>query len=608
MSFQVRSRCLLSKWVWRKIVNHSFWALLFCTMVLACESPAQGQFCGDGILDPDEECDGDTAMDTSASLCRADCTLQRCGDGIIDEGESCDDGEGLCTLAPSACQHLRIESGIVIGTEDSGAIGYKGIPYAQPPIGELRWKAPQAVAPWTEALAATQYPPFCPQPDNNLGEVGGQEDCLYLNVWTPAMRDPAEKLPVMVFIHGGGNFLGSSTSPLNGLLNNSSSRPLYEGQRLATRGQVLVVTFNYRLGALGFLTHPGLIEETGFSGNYGLMDQIEVLKWVQRNIEVFGGDPDRVLLFGQSGGGRDVCLLVSSPVTQGLFSRAAMHSIPCGNQPYTQAVETRNALLAEMNCLMASDQTTPFTNAEQMACMRGKEPLSLVNAEASQPLGLASGAFRPTIDGEIVTGVARSLFATGDFQHMPIVVGNNALEYAHRWPQLSAEQYPAFVTAIFGSDAPAVMNQYPLSRADFQGDAGLAFSTLMSDRNAVCPSKSLVGSIANNQPKNTYYYQFQQALSTEDRKADGVYHTTELLYLFQHMGGDVFSATEDERLTEEAMLKYWTRFADTGVPSAEGYVEWQPHEAINEYFLGIQSVPSMDQNYKDSDCAFWGSL
>ena len=581
-------------------------------------------------LDPDDDGDGWFDVDEIACgsdpLNSSDIPLDSDADDICDLVDNDDDGDGVnddddafpldsnrSAVAPvpetsNASLYATIDTGIMLGTEEEGSIAYKGVPYVAPPIGELRWRPPVAAAAWTGVFNADSYPPFCPQPDNNLGEVGGVEDCLYLNVWTPADRGVNESLPVMVFLHGGGNFLGSSTSPLNGTLENTNSTPTYEGQRLSAHGRVVVVTLNYRLGVLGFLTHPGLIDEEGYSGNYGLMDQIEALKWVQRNIAAVGGDSERVMLFGQSGGGRDVCLLVTSPKAAGLFSRAAMHSIPCGNQPYSQAVTTRNALLAEMSCQTDGATSTELTAAEQVACMRGKDAIGLVSAVSAQPLGLASGAFRPTIDGNIITGIARSLFASGDYNHMPMIIGTNGLEYAHRWTDITAAQYPGYINATFGSDAAAVLAQYPINRSDFAGDGSKAYSTVMSDKNAVCPTRSLAASIAASQADDLFYYRFHQVLSTTDRKGDGAYHTTELLYLFQHMSGDAFSATDDERFTEAAMLEYWTSFAATGVPSGDGLATWLNHDATDEYYLSINSTLELLQRAKESDCEFWNGL
>ncbi len=220
----------------------------------------------------------------------------------------------------STFERLKLDSGPISGTFAEGVWSYLGVPYAAPPVGQLRWKEPQAVQGWKDVRACTEYGPACPQKDDSeisAGDVGRtDEDCLYLNVWTPA-AEPTDGLPVMVWIHGGGFTTGSG------------SIGLYNGEGLADRG-VVVVTINYRLGPLGFLAHPSLSAEDqqGSSGDYGLLDQIAALEWVQRNIAAFGGDPDAVTVFGESAGGISVCDLMASPLADGLFDRAICESGP----------------------------------------------------------------------------------------------------------------------------------------------------------------------------------------------------------------------------------------------------------------------------------------
>ena len=208
---------------------------------------------------------------------------------------------------------IQLDSGPISGKVEDGVRIFSGIPYAAPPVGELRWKPPQPIASWKQVRNSTVFGPSCPQPtQQDAGKFS--EDCLYLNVWTTA-KSPAERLPVMVWIHGGAFNIGSG------------SQPEYDGRNLAGKG-VVVVTINYRLGPLGFLVHPLLSKESAqdTSGNYGLLDQIAALKWVQRNIAAFGGDPDRVTIFGESAGSKSVTLLMISPLSAGLFQRAIAES------------------------------------------------------------------------------------------------------------------------------------------------------------------------------------------------------------------------------------------------------------------------------------------
>lgn len=490
-----------------------------------------------------------------------------------------------------------LDSGTVRGHEVDGSIAFKGIPYAAPPVADLRWRAPQPLEPWTGVRDASDYPPMCPQPPSDIGVGGGDEDCLYLNVWTPADRTEEDRLPVMLFLHGGGNFLGDSAHSMDYVVGTSGKGALYDGARLSARGRNVVVTINYRLGVLGFLTHPALADASGSSGNYGLMDQIAALQWVQQNAEALGGDPNRVLLFGQSGGGRDVCLLVASPAAGGLFSTAALHSLPCAAQTNDSAVTQRDDLLAELGC---------DTSTDPIACMRAQDADVLVNAQSARPLGLASGAFRPTVDGLIVPEQPRTLFARGEFNHMPIIVGTTDAEYANRWTDMSVAQYEGTILATQGQRVGAlILASYPAS--DFSSGHA-AYVEVMSDRNVTCPTRRLAQVLADGQSEPVYLYRFRQVLSTSTRLGDGAYHTSELAYLFQHMSGEHFSATDEERSTEQAMLQYWSSFAATGTPSGSGLADWPAHDSVGLGYQSLEAVPYAGVALKDDACNFWDSL
>ena len=226
-------------------------------------------------------------------------------------------------LLKSQAQIVTISSGQIQGQMNGNIYEFLGIPFATPPVGDMRWKAPVEPDDWTEILNTTDFSPVCPQKKYEQGDttatMEGDEDCLYLNVWSPQLD--AGDLPVMVFIHGGGNQQGGASQETGGTV-------MYDGKNLAERGNVVVVTIQYRLGPLGFLVHPGLDAENeeGISGNYGILDQILALKWVQKNISLFGGDPDKVMIFGESAGGVDVGDLLVSPLAAGLFSRAVIQS------------------------------------------------------------------------------------------------------------------------------------------------------------------------------------------------------------------------------------------------------------------------------------------
>jgi para-nitrobenzyl esterase len=260
---------------------------------------------------------------------------------------------------------VQLDSGPISGKVEDGVHVFLGIPYAAPPIGELRWKPPQEIASWTQVRNSTDFGPSCPQPkQQDTGKFS--EDCLYLNVWTTAEK-PEKRLPVMVWIHGGAFNFGSA------------SQPEYNGKNLAKKG-VVVVTINYRLGPLGFLVHPLLSKESahGTSGNYGLLDQIAALKWVQKNIAAFGGNPDRVTIFGQSAGSRSVSLLMMSPLSAGLFHRAIAESGgPIIGSEYLNPVFNGN---------MANVSRMGQKLASKLGCDKAEDVLAAMRAKSTQEL------------------------------------------------------------------------------------------------------------------------------------------------------------------------------------------------------------------------------
>ncbi|MHC9540308.1 MAG: carboxylesterase/lipase family protein [Vulcanimicrobiota bacterium] len=298
---------------------------------------------------------------------------------------------------------VRLDSGPVCGKAQGGVRAFLGIPYAAPPVGALRWKAPQKVSPWTEVKMCADFGPSCPQPD--WSEKGRfSEDCLYLNVWAPNKRHD-EKMPVMVWIHSGGFTFGSG------------ALPEYDGRNLAGKG-VVVVNFNYRLGPLGFLTHPQLAAESprGVSGNYGLLDQIAALQWVQRNIASFGGDPDNVTLFGQSAGSRSVTLLIISPMLKGLFHRAIAESGgPIRGSEYLtpvydDSVEKVSSMGRELACRLGCDKA-----GDVIAAMRVKSADEVVKAAGCRPciFGDSGLFFAPVFDGQVLPEEAAEAYSAG---------------------------------------------------------------------------------------------------------------------------------------------------------------------------------------------------
>ena len=304
---------------------------------------------------------------------------------------------------------VKIDSGLVSGT-GVAIHSYKGIPYAAPPVGDLRWKPPQPVKPWKGIKVAKEFAPICPQFAFLPGTQS--EDCLALNVWTPA-KSAAEKLPVMVWIHGGGFIIGAS------------SQSVYDGEALASQGAV-VVSINYRLGIFGFFAHPGLSQESPqeVSGNYGIMDMVAALEWVKHNIAAFGGDPSNVTIFGESAGGTAVCLLMVVPQAQGLFHKVISESAAWMFGPIGHLKETWYGRM--------SAEKFGLSHGADIAVLRSKS-----TAEVVKMMGLPDmagekadrgEAYMPFVDGVVIPDDPARLFLSGKFAHVPLIAGTNADE------------------------------------------------------------------------------------------------------------------------------------------------------------------------------------
>lgn len=453
---------------------------------------------------------------------------------------------------------IEIETGHLQGvTADlNDAISvFRGIPFAAPPVGELRWRAPEPVSFWDGVRDATDFGNAQPQPiaaDGGHGVSADQpmaEDCLYLNVWTPA-RSPDEALPVMVWIHGGGFMTGSGSSPL------------YEGTHFAEEG-VVFVNFNYRLGVFGNFAHPWLSQESrhGVSGNYGLMDQIAALRWVRQNIEAFGGDPSNVTIFGESAGGRSVSLLMVSPLAAGLFDKAIAHSGALRDTRYT--LESRQ----ELGVKIAEE-----VGAANLGDLRQKsyDELTAVKGFNNNPM----------VDGYVVAEDPENTYREGGQQDVPFIAGFNRDEGGLGLGRLrnrpeTVGDYRSHLDARFGDNGAAMAGTYPVSTADgilprlveIGTDTGFALHA----------RRQLRWMQSNGSDVFQYYFTMENPLVGEKYLA--VNHGTELAYVF---GNGMFSADfrharridDSQRDLANAMRRYWTNFARTGNPNGDGLVAW----------------------------------
>jgi para-nitrobenzyl esterase len=471
-------------------------------------------------------------------------------------------------LAADSGSIVRLGSGSLQG-ERLGASGavFKGIPFAAPAVGPLRWREPMPVVIWKGLRDATQYAGACAQQDmgwNSSLVPTASEDCLYLNVWTPRL-DPAAHLPVMVWIHGGGFSGGSGTDPM------------FDGARLSARGVVLV-TLNYRLGVFGFFSHPQLGAEVGTaSGNFGLLDQIAALKWIQENIESFGGDPAAVTIFGQSAGGGSVVALLTSPLARGMFRRAIVESgATLGPQPATTLVAARavgerfagQATLAQLRALSAKDLLQRWT-----AFIAGPAQVGATRAP------IQAG---PIVDGTVLTADPAATFAAGSEQKVPLIIGNNAREAFGRIPEGELEQ---IIRGFYGSEAGAVLPEYLPASGTQNTVLGSAANQWLTDTSFRCGAV-ITASRHSATGAPVYSYQFEQSLPAHPN--EGAQHSFELPYVFGNLltGGALGGAyTASDRALSDAMVGYWTNFARGGDPNGSGLPAWPAFDSASRAYM-----------------------
>jgi para-nitrobenzyl esterase len=464
---------------------------------------------------------------------------------------------------------VHTEAGVVAGTQsaDGKVVIFKGVPFAAPPVGELRWKAPQPVARWKGVRKATEFGARCMQAriyeDMVFRDAGPSEDCLYLNVWTPGISAKTKR-PVMVWIYGGGFQAGAT------------SEPRQDGEHLAHKG-VVVVSMNYRLGIFGFFSHPGLTAESAHhaSGNYGLMDQAAALKWVRENITAFGGDPNNVTIFGESAGSFSVSALMASPLAKGLIHAAIGESgafFAKGATP-PEEIEKRNTVFAE---------EVGMQTIKQLRAVSAQQLLALA-IKAND-----TSRFAPNMS-------EYEIYAKGEQAHVPLLGGWNRDEGSYQrffgTEQVNKENYAEKIRRKFGEATPDALKLFPdrsdeevkssaglLSTADFMG-----FGTWRWLEIHRKTGESAV-----------FRYQFDQAPPPPEGSAEdeGAYHSAEIEYVFGTLDSKKLPwRPEDYKLSEE-MGAYWTNFAKTGNPNDAGLAVWPNYEEKNGYqVMHLAPVP-----------------
>jgi para-nitrobenzyl esterase len=493
-------------------------------------------------------------------------------------------------LATTSCGNYQ-------GNDRGGSWSFLGIRYAAPPTGLLRWRSPEAPRCPSGIVAASTYAPVCPQLDPTSGTAEGDEDCLAVNIFTPKAGFPSGGLPVMVFIHGGGNSIGSARAEVE------PGRLLYDGAALAENSRNVVVTLQYRLGPLGWLVHPALDAEApdSRSGNYALEDLIAALKWVRRDIAAFGGNRDRVMVFGESAGGLDVCALLASPAAAGLFASALIESGGCVADPRSAALATGATLADNVGCNTAADVP---------ACLRAKTPSELL--AALPPVVSVAGSqppYQPNVDGTKLPMMPLDAIRNGQHNRVPVVIGTNADETGRDVPLTFSEaDYQAFLSSAITD--PVVRAQVAnLYSSTVFSSARLAYVALTSDVKFTCPARTIARALSAVQTEPVYRYFFTEVPDAPTSSLYGAFHGLELLFVFGVLDVHGYTPTTAERSLSMSMQEYWGNFAASGTPSAAGAPAWTQYDPISDNHLILDDVAlAMGEGVNTARCDFWSAL
>jgi len=475
---------------------------------------------------------------------------------------------------------VRVDGGLISGVildAESKIRAYKGVPFAAPPVGTLRWKPPQPVKPWDGIRTCTKAGSACPQPKQMVfgnETIEQSEDCLYLNIWTPAKGADAG-LPVMFWIHGGGFTTGTG-----GLR-------FYDGESLARKG-VVVVTINYRLGPLGFMAHPLLTQESknGSSGNYGLLDQIHALKWVQRNIKAFGGNPECVMIFGESAGAVSVAQLMVTPLAKDLFHRALAQSGGPG---------ANCRKLKERSGKLESGEAMGERLAGLLGCKDGPDPLAKLRAKTPEEILKAADPaqglfgkgmkFGPVVDGWVLPDDPRRMWEQGKQHPVPFVAGSNADEGTIFLKQLPIKRvlgYKLVVRTMFRSHAQEILRLFPSENDE---DVPQALNKLTSVTAFIHPARFMVRSMERiRKPAGLYFFTRVPDLAKSMKL--GAFHGLEIAYVFGNARPEMKLGAMDRKLSD-TMRAYWVNFARTGNPNGTGLPKWPVYDAEKDEHLEL---------------------
>lgn len=474
-----------------------------------------------------------------------------------------------CQEKPKDPTEIETNFGIVKGAIKDGLLVFKGIPFAKPPVGELRWSAPQPPDSWEGVKLTTKYGPAPIQGNDTTSK---SEDCLYLNIWTPA-KTMDEKIPVLVWIYGGGFSFGST------------SEPVYNGAALAKKG-VILVSIAYRVGQLGFLAHPELSAENPnkVSGNYGILDQIAGLKWVQENIAAFGGDPDKVTIFGESAGGISVSMLCASPLAEGLFQGAISQSGGSFGPTRETTYPGEN-----MKTLEKAEK-----DGEQYLQKAGVSTISELRSLAVDniPMGMGMGSAWPITDGYVIPDDQHKLYQAGNYNDVPVLIGYNSDEGASFIREENPEEFIKNVEKRYGEFADDLLKAYPVAEESIPKTA----RDLMRDAAFGWHTWSWANLQSKTGKSKVYYYYFDQHPEyPEDspKYGHGSPHGQEVAYVFNNLDPSNAETTDSDLAISEAMATYWTNFAKSGNPNGEGLPNWPNYNQEQQSVMYFGPTPHL---------------
>ena len=490
---------------------------------------------------------------------------------------------------------ITIDSGAITGTVEDGIQVFRGIPYAAPPVGPNRWREPQPVDAWDGVLHCDQFSAVCPQP--RMGKAHAifaerfenqNEDCLYLNVWS-GVESADERRPVMVWIHGGALYRGAADNPG------------FDGIELAKKG-VVVVSMNYRLGALGFLAHPELTNESpnGSSGNYGLLDQIDALRWVNRNIEQFGGNAGNVTVFGESAGGWCVSLLVATPLTDGLMHRAigqsggAFDPMPWLKEECNHWVSSEQAGQELIGTVMGEDRTQTLDH------MRALDPEELMIPFIVSHAGRNA---RPccNVDGYVFEQDVYTLFEEGKAKSLPTIVGSNKDESTGLFGAFAPKTFKALAESLVPFLGKELFKEW-CKIYDVHSDEDAYQGFLNGQREYIFTwHMRSWARLASQLDPNVYQYYFTHVPPIKEAERFGAFHTSEIMYAFNVVEKMDWATGTDIDLAD-TMSSYWVNFAESGIPNGRGLPVWKRFDSQDEFCLEMGDSLTHHSRLLEDEC------